>query len=186
MESARVSSPQVDLTRCGLDKTPTLLILQSRVNPPPARRRNPPWTRTPPQRGGTAQAEIGNHFLSSTREKEGDRPKVVLPSTTTPSWGGPSTRGPHGVSFQQRKNTGGSNPHAVTRCPKHLAPPMRRLLGLPLPPIEKSGVGCRVEEKAADPWAPREGARTSHARCRPSRAQSTRLGGGRTPGLSVS
>ena len=140
----------------------------------------------PPQGGGTAQAEVGNLFLSSTREKEGDRPKVVLPSATTPSWGGPSTRGPHGVSFQQRKNTGGSNPHAVTRCPKHLAPPMRRLLGLPLPPMEKSGVGCRVEEKAADPWAPREGARTSHVRCRLSWAQSTRLGGGRTPGLPVS
>ena len=28
MEPARVSSPQVDLTRCGLDKTPTLLVLQ--------------------------------------------------------------------------------------------------------------------------------------------------------------
>ena len=27
MEPARVSSPQVDLTRCGLDKTPTLLFL---------------------------------------------------------------------------------------------------------------------------------------------------------------
>ena len=35
MEPARVSSPQVDLTRCGLDKTPTLLVLQSRGNPPP-------------------------------------------------------------------------------------------------------------------------------------------------------
>ena len=140
MEPARVSSPQVDLTRCGLDKTPTLLVLQSRGKPPPpGRRRNPPWTRTPPRGGGTAQAEIGNLFLSSTREKEGDRPKVVLPSATTPSWGGPSTRGPHGVSFQQRKNTGGSNPHAVTRCPKHLAPPMRRLLGLPLPPMGPPG-----------------------------------------------
>ena len=28
VEPARVSSPQVDLTRCGLDKTPTLLVLQ--------------------------------------------------------------------------------------------------------------------------------------------------------------
>ena len=28
MEPARVSSPQVDLTRYGLDKTPTLLILR--------------------------------------------------------------------------------------------------------------------------------------------------------------
>ena len=37
-----------------------------------------------------------------------NRPKVVLPSATTPSWGGPSTRGPHSVSFQQRKNTGGA------------------------------------------------------------------------------
>ena len=35
MESARVSCPQVDLTRCGLDKTPTLLVLQSRGNPHP-------------------------------------------------------------------------------------------------------------------------------------------------------
>ena len=25
-------------------------------------------------------------------------PKVVLPSATTPSWGGPSTPGPHSVS----------------------------------------------------------------------------------------
>ena len=29
MEPARVSSPQVDLTRCGLDKTPALLILHA-------------------------------------------------------------------------------------------------------------------------------------------------------------
>ena len=31
VEPARVSSPQVDLTRCGLGKTPTLLALQSGV-----------------------------------------------------------------------------------------------------------------------------------------------------------
>ena len=31
----RVSSPQVDLTRYGLDKTPTLFTLWSRGTPPP-------------------------------------------------------------------------------------------------------------------------------------------------------
>ena len=35
MGPARVSSPHVDLTRCGLDKTPNLLALQSRIAPLP-------------------------------------------------------------------------------------------------------------------------------------------------------
>ena len=164
MEPARVSSPQVDLTRCGLDKTPTLLVLQCPERPtPPRRRRYTHGTRAPLSRAA-GKLDRGQKLVTTSLPSRGkgvclllpDRPSVVLPSATTPSWGGPSTRGPHGVSFQQRKNTGGSNPHAVTRCPKHLAPPMRRLLGLPLPPIKRWGVGCRVEEKAADPWAPRE------------------------------
>ena len=48
MEPARVSSPQVDLTRYGLDKIPTLLVLQSPgATRPPRRRRSTHQTRDP-------------------------------------------------------------------------------------------------------------------------------------------
>ena len=91
--------------------------------------------RTHPQRGGATRAERGDPTCPSTGRRRVGRPIVALPSATTPSWGGPSTRGPHSVSFQQRKNTGGSNPHAVTRWPWPLAPPECRLLGPPQPPV---------------------------------------------------
>ena len=88
MEPARVSSPQVDLTRCGLDKTPTLLVLQC----PGATRSaegeevhswdaGPRW-----QSRGEARprAEVGDHIPPSTGKRDGYRPIVVLPSPPPP------------------------------------------------------------------------------------------------------
>jgi len=67
------------------------------VPPTPIEGKGPTMKRAHPQRGGATRAERGDHNFPSTGRRRVDRPIVALPSTTTPSWGGPSTRGPHGV-----------------------------------------------------------------------------------------
>ena len=71
MEPARVSSPQVDLTRCSLDKTPTLLVLQCPERPtPPKRRRYTHGTRAPLRRAA-GKLDRGQKLVTTSLPRGG-------------------------------------------------------------------------------------------------------------------
>jgi len=89
--------PRWTLTRYGPDDPYSLSSAFHGVPPTPIEGEGPTMKRTHPQRGGGTRAERGDHNFPSTGRRRVGRPIVALPSATTPSWGGPSTRGPHGV-----------------------------------------------------------------------------------------
>ena len=68
MEPARVSSPQVDLTRYGLDKTPTLLILRCLgVDPLRPKGKEVPTTDARPRWQSRGEARRGQKALPGHR-----------------------------------------------------------------------------------------------------------------------
>ncbi len=159
MEPARVSSPQVDLTRYGLDKTPTLLILRCLGATRSARRgrRCPLQTRAPVGRAA-GKLDAGRRWRPhpSQHGKRGwvSRPSVVLPSPPPPVGEDRALGGPHSVSWPvQRKNTGESNPHAVARRPRPPSTPLAARARSPLARQGRQGVDCR-ECRAMAPLDP--------------------------------
>jgi len=105
VEPTRVSSPQVDLNPLWPGRYPySLSSAFHRVPPAPIEGEGPTMKRTHPQRGGATRAERGDPTFPSTGRRRVGRPIVALPSATTPSWGGPSTRGPHGVCYKNRES----------------------------------------------------------------------------------
>jgi len=75
MGPARVSSPQVDLTRYSLDKPITLLALQSRgTSPPPFEGEESTVERTLPQRGGATRVQRLATTSPPVQEREKGRP----------------------------------------------------------------------------------------------------------------
>ena len=106
--------PRWTLTRYGLDKTPTLLALQSRSYPP-CRKRNPLWRRPPPQGGGDTRAEVGGHISPSTRK--GER-SAVPKFNHHPQLGRTEHPGaPWRVLPKYSEKRQGIEPHAVARAP---------------------------------------------------------------------
>ena len=109
MEPARVSSPQVDLTRYGLDKTPTLLILRCLgVDPLRPKGKEVPATDARPRWQSRGEARRGQKVATTSlpaREKGVGQPSQRgVTVTTTPCWGGEliqqvSTNTIHTTSF---------------------------------------------------------------------------------------
>ena len=98
MEPARVSSPQVDLTRYGLDKTPTLLILRCLgVDPLRPKGKEVPATDARPRWQSRGEARRGQKVATTSlpaQEKGVGQPSQRgVTVTTTPCWGGPCARG---------------------------------------------------------------------------------------------
>ena len=116
VEPARVSSPQVDLTRCGLDKTPTLLVLQSRGKPPPQRGEGIRRGRAPlPGEEGLRRQRLATFSFPARGRRKVTVPKWCYRQPPPPV-GEDRARCPWRCP-KQRKNTEDLNPHAVTERP---------------------------------------------------------------------
>ena len=163
MEPARVSSPQVDLTRYGLDKTPTVLVLQSRGTPSPPRGRGIHSGRAPLPR----EEELRSQRLVT----------ISFQSDVTfshhPQLG--ETEHTHCICCPSTaKKTQGVEPYAGARPKTPSSPSVS--LARPPPPSHGEVRSGLSQKRPWISWAPREGARTGHARGTSDRAGATAYG----------